>query len=94
MGQKLGAAELARADVVIRPAVNDIGAADFAQRSRAALSHACGDRPKSRANKACKRLPLTPTSAAMRATGQSAPGAAAMAMHRACRRAPLPAGAK
>lgn len=37
MGQKLGAAELARADVVIRPAVNDIGAADFAQKNRAIL---------------------------------------------------------
>ena len=37
MGQKLGAAELARADIVIRPAVNDIGAADFDQRNRAIL---------------------------------------------------------
>ena len=37
MGQKLGAAELARADVVIRPKVNDIGAADFAQKNRAIL---------------------------------------------------------
>ncbi|TCT25230.1 patatin-like phospholipase family protein [Thermomonas haemolytica] len=37
MGQKLGAAELARADVVIRPAVNDIGPADFAARNRAIL---------------------------------------------------------
>ena len=35
MGQKLGAQELARADIVIRPKVNDIGAADFAQRNRA-----------------------------------------------------------
>lgn len=37
MGQKLGAAELARADIIIRPAVNDIGAADFAQKNRAIL---------------------------------------------------------
>lgn len=37
MGQKLGAQELARADVVIRPQVNDIGAADFAQKNRAVL---------------------------------------------------------
>ena len=37
MGQKLGAQELARADIVIRPKVNDIGAADFAQRNRAIL---------------------------------------------------------
>lgn len=38
MGRKLGAQELARADVVIRPRVNDIGAADFEQRSRAILA--------------------------------------------------------
>lgn len=37
MGRKLGAQELARADVVIRPQVNDIGAADFAQRNHAIL---------------------------------------------------------
>ena len=37
MGQKLGAAELARADVVIRPSVNDIGATDFALKNRAIL---------------------------------------------------------
>lgn len=37
MGQRLAAAELKRADVVIRPAVNDIGAADFSQKQRAIL---------------------------------------------------------
>ncbi|EJE48503.1 putative esterase of the alpha-beta hydrolase superfamily [Acidovorax sp. CF316] len=37
MGQKLGEAELARADVVIRPQVLDIGPADFAQRASAIL---------------------------------------------------------
>ncbi|MGN2243568.1 patatin-like phospholipase family protein [Frateuria sp. GZRR33] len=37
MGQHLGAQELARADVVIRPKVNDIGAADFAQKERAIM---------------------------------------------------------
>ena len=37
MGQKLGQAELSRADVVIRPEVLDIGAADFSQRSNAIL---------------------------------------------------------
>ncbi|MFN3375868.1 MAG: patatin-like phospholipase family protein [Burkholderiaceae bacterium] len=37
MGQKLGEAELARADVVIRPQVLDIGAADFSQRANAIL---------------------------------------------------------
>ncbi len=37
MGQKLGEQELARADVVIRPRVNDIGATDFDQRNNAIL---------------------------------------------------------
>ena len=37
MGSKLGEQELARADVVVRPAVSDIGPADFAQRDRAIL---------------------------------------------------------
>ena len=37
MGQRLGALELARADIVIRPKVSDIGAADFAQKNRAIL---------------------------------------------------------
>ncbi len=37
MGQRLGEQELGRADVVIRPAVLDIGAADFEQRGRAIL---------------------------------------------------------
>ena len=38
MGQTLGKQELARADVVIRPAVNDIGPADFEQRNAAILA--------------------------------------------------------
>jgi len=37
MGQKLGTLELARADIVIRPAVLDIGATDFEQKNRAIL---------------------------------------------------------
>ncbi|NOT89998.1 MAG: patatin-like phospholipase family protein [Lysobacter sp.] len=37
MGQKLGEQELSRADVIIRPRVNDIGPADFEQRARAIL---------------------------------------------------------
>ncbi|MCD7098565.1 patatin-like phospholipase family protein [Stenotrophomonas sp. MMGLT7] len=37
MGQRLGKAELERADVVIRPKVLDIGAADFTQRNTAIL---------------------------------------------------------
>ncbi len=35
MGQKLGQAELARADIIIRPQVLDMGAADFSQRASA-----------------------------------------------------------
>ncbi|HTL14743.1 MAG TPA: patatin-like phospholipase family protein [Thermomonas sp.] len=37
MGQRLGAQELARADVVIRPRVDGIGAADFERKDRAIL---------------------------------------------------------
>ncbi len=37
MGQTLGAQEMIRADVVIRPHVNDIGPVDFEQRSNAIL---------------------------------------------------------
>ena len=37
MGQRLGAQELARADVVIRPNVNAIGAVEFEQRSNAII---------------------------------------------------------
>ena len=37
MGQRLGEQEMARASVIIRPQVNDIGPADFEQRSRAIL---------------------------------------------------------
>ncbi|HEV2621550.1 MAG TPA: patatin-like phospholipase family protein [Frateuria sp.] len=37
MGQHLGAQELARADVVVQPQVNMIGAADFEQRDRAIM---------------------------------------------------------
>lgn len=37
MGQKLGEQELARADVVIRPKVNDIGPVDFEQRNYAIM---------------------------------------------------------
>lgn len=38
MGQHAGQQELARADVVVRPQVNDIGAADFTQRNAAILA--------------------------------------------------------
>ena len=37
MGQKLGQAELARADIIVRPKVLDIGSADFSQRAQAII---------------------------------------------------------
>ena len=37
MGQKLGQQELARANIIIRPSVSDIGPADFEQRNNAIL---------------------------------------------------------
>jgi NTE family protein len=37
MGQKLGEQEMSRADIIIRPKVNDIGPVDFEQRSNAIL---------------------------------------------------------
>ncbi|MEN5425281.1 patatin-like phospholipase family protein [Stenotrophomonas pennii] len=37
MGQRLGEQELARADIIIRPRVLDIGASDFSQRGKAIL---------------------------------------------------------
>ena len=37
MGEKLGQAELSRADVIVRPQVLDIGGADFSQRANAIL---------------------------------------------------------
>jgi NTE family protein len=37
MGQKLGEQEMTRADVIIRPKVNDIGPADFEQRNNAII---------------------------------------------------------
>lgn len=37
MGQKLGQAELARADIIIRPKVLDMGSADFSQRAQAII---------------------------------------------------------
>lgn len=37
MGQRLGQAELARADVVVRPQVLDIAGTDFSQRANAIL---------------------------------------------------------
>jgi len=37
MGQKLGEQELARADVVIRPAINSLGISDFEQKDKAIL---------------------------------------------------------
>ncbi|MHC9083753.1 patatin-like phospholipase family protein [Luteimonas sp. RIT-PG2_3] len=76
MGQNLGRQELARADVVIRPQVNDIGPASFEQRSqaillgeRAALAAMPQIRAKieqlqaERARNAARQLPATPAPA-------------------------------
>jgi NTE family protein len=72
MGQKLGAQELARADVVIRPRVNDIGPAAFEQKQAAILE---GERaavaalPQIRAKLAqlrASRLPKAPPPVAAR----------------------------
>ena len=37
MGQKLGQAELARADIIVRPKVLDMGSTDFSQRAQAII---------------------------------------------------------
>lgn len=37
MGQKLGQAELSRADIIVRPKVLDMGSADFSQRAQAII---------------------------------------------------------
>ncbi|MEI7035204.1 patatin-like phospholipase family protein [Fulvimonas yonginensis] len=65
MGQHLGAQELARADVVIRPQVDALGAADFAQKDRAILE---GERAA---------LAAVPLIRARLAAAQAAPAAVA-----------------
>jgi NTE family protein len=67
MGQKLGEQELARADIVIRPKVNQIGAADFEQKNqailegeRAALAAMPSIKAKLAAAQAARQTPATP----------------------------------
>lgn len=63
MGRHLGAQELARADVVIRPQVDGIGAADFEQRDRAIMEGekaALAAMPLIRARLAAARQPAAP----------------------------------
>ncbi len=70
MGQNLGRQELARADIVIRPAVNDIGPASFEQRNAAILQGeraALAAMPQIRSRiaeferaRAASRVPATP----------------------------------
>ena len=74
MGQKLGEQELARADIVIRPKVSQIGAADFEQKNQAILE---GERA------ALAAMPTIKAKiAALQAARQTvAPAAAAIAAH-------------
>jgi len=71
MGQKLGEQELARADVVIRPKVNQIGATDFEQKNqailegeRAAMAAMPAIKAKLAAMEAARRNPAAPAVAA------------------------------
>ncbi|HYG07507.1 MAG TPA: patatin-like phospholipase family protein [Stenotrophomonas sp.] len=83
MGQRLGEAELKRADIVIRPKVNDIGAADFNQRNAAILEGeraAMAAMPQIRAKVAKLRQQRVD---AVRAAGQQA-AKAAEAARQAC----------
>jgi NTE family protein len=74
MGQKLGEQELARADIVIRPKVSQIGAADFEQKNQAILE---GERATLAAMPTIKAK-----IAALQAARQTvAPAAAAIAAH-------------
>jgi NTE family protein len=74
MGQKLGEQELARADIVIRPKVSQIGAADFEQKNQAIME---GERATLAAMPAIKaRI------AALQASRQAVvPAAATIAAH-------------
>lgn len=81
MGQRLGMQELSRADIVIRPNVNDIGPVDFEQRSNAILE---GERAALRA------LPqIREKLARLRASRERAE-AARLARERAARTPPAP----
>lgn len=80
MGQKAGQAELARADVVVRPQVLDIGAADFTQRASAILEGekaALAAMPQIRAR-------IAQLQAAREETTRLAQRQAAEAQHQAC----------
>ncbi len=80
MGQKLGEAELARADVVVRPQVLDIGGADFTQRANAILEGekaALAALPQIRAR-------IAQVQAAREQAVQVAKQKAAEAQHQAC----------
>lgn len=83
MGQKLGASELARADIVVRPNVNDIGAADFAQKNRAILE---GERAAQNLLPTIKAK-LATLQAQRLASAQQAAAAKAAAQHEAERQA-------
>lgn len=80
MGQKLGQAELARADVIIRPLVLDLGSTDFSQRAKAILEGekaALAAMPQIRAR-------VAKLQAERAAATQLAQQKAAAAQHQAC----------
>ena len=80
MGQKLGQAELARADVIIRPLVLDLGSTDFSQRAKAILEGekaALAAMPQIRAR-------VAQLQAERAAATQLAQQKAAAAQHQAC----------
>lgn len=81
MGQRVGAEELGRADVVIRPDVNDIGPSDFARRSsaivegeRAALAALPQIRARIAALEAERAASLAPRTPAAPTTPACTPG--------------------
>ncbi|MBX9834742.1 MAG: patatin-like phospholipase family protein, partial [Burkholderiaceae bacterium] len=84
MGQKLGQAELARADIIIRPKVLDMGSTDFSQRAQAIIEGekaAMAAMPHIRARVAQLQ---TERAQAVHLAQQQAQQQAAAAQHQAC----------
>jgi NTE family protein len=84
MGQKLGQAELARADIIIRPKVLDMGSTDFSQRAQAIIEGekaAMAAMPHIRARVAQLQ---TERAQAVHLAQQQAQKQAAAAQHQAC----------
>lgn len=84
MGQKLGQAELARADIIIRPKVLDMGSTDFSQRAQAIIEGekaALAAMPQIRARVAQLQAERVQT---VHLAQQQAQKQAAAAQHQAC----------